>query len=54
MGQKESAYGCLCNLIHLLEQIVKLAFMKVDVSYGILNKCTNIITFHMVVKDVLF
>ena len=25
--------------------------MKIDISYGILNKCTNIITFHMVVKE---
>lgn len=54
MRQKESVYGCLCNLIHLREQIWELAFMKADVSYGILKKCTNIMTFHMAVKDVLF
>lgn len=54
MRQKESVYGCLCNLIHLCEQIWELAFMKADVSYGILKKCTNIMTFHMAVKDVLF
>lgn len=50
MGQKEPAYRCLCNLIHLYDQIVESALMKAYSSYGILKKYAHIITFHMVVE----
>lgn len=54
VGQKESAYGYLYNLIQPHEWVVELAFMKALLVMEFLKYCTNIITFHMVVKYVLF